>query len=267
MNFIRSLVLTLSLTTLSFSAFADHGDQAAAWFANNVGADLLYVQRNDVAGRSAKEIKKMNDASFDMLNHFEPKAVDGRVNSISRDFAELALSSINQHPVVSEYNLDNYPNGHQIGFCFGRATYVHIAMLRAGINKRSIKKIWAVGPMKTGDTHWQFHVATIVKADDGSWYVIDTFAGRIVTPEEWFKTMQGVALDKTLRFYVSEPGKFSVSLSTYDRIQLGLDLDKSQDWYSHYFKDLMTWMATKPLSDVGLYDLRKTDDQSTEDDN
>lgn len=249
--FIGFILLSAQQAT-AFSA----SEEAQSWFRELVAIDLIALQKEETSGRSKKDIDALNQLSFDRLKIYNPRRNEDRVDAVSYDFADDVLSSINRHPVVSDYNVDHYKNGAEIGFCFGRATYVHLALLRAGVQRSSIKKIWAVGPMQTGALDWQFHVATIVKADRGHWFVIDTFVGSVVTPEQWFKQMQDVSKDYTLRFYVSEPGKFSVSLGVYNRVQLGLDLTQDQDWYSHYFKDLMFWMSTEPLESVGLYDLR-----------
>lgn len=257
----RHIFMSLVVSFFSITAFASASQEAQVYFDNLVSQDLLWLQSNETVGLSQAQIQKLNEDNFTRLENYEPRPAHGRVQAISMEYADLVYESINQHPVVSDFRIYDYRNGLQIGFCFGRATYVHLALLRSGMNKRSIKKIWAVGPMETDGTEWQFHVATAVLAEDGEWYAIDTFQGQVVPVREWFKAMQRVATDDSLRFYVSEPSKFSVSLGEYSRVQLGLDLNEDQDWYSHYFKKLMEWMASKPLSDVGLYDLRKQDQQ------
>lgn len=256
MILIHTFIFGLVVTLFSTTALANSSQEARDYFESLVSQDLLQVQAYETTGKTKSQVEKMNEANFQRLSDYSPRPTHGRVYSIPLEYADDVYYSINQHPVVSEFRIYDYRNGHQIGFCFGRATYVHLVLLRSGMDKRSIKKIWAVGPMVTGDTEWQFHVATAVLAEDGQWYAIDTFQGRVVPVREWFRAMQEVATDKTLRFYVSEPSKFSVSLGEYSRIQLGLDLSADQDWYSHYFKKLMEWMSKKPLSDVGLYDLR-----------
>jgi hypothetical protein len=246
----------LLFSSASFASFAE--DQAAKSFEELVDVDLLLLQQQEAHGSSAGDIRRLNQETLQKLKDFKiTPSKSRRIDAISLDFGDLLLFSINQHPVVSEYNLYDYRDGMSIGFCFGRATYVHLALLMAGVNKAAIKKVWAVGPMSTGDTDWQFHVATVVKGLNDQWLAIDSFTGEVLPVESWFKKMQAVAKDNTLRLYASEPRKFSVSLGEYSRVQLGLDLSKDQDWYTHYFKKLMTWTATKPLSDVGLYDLRK----------
>lgn len=258
----KKITFLISVLTTLFLAQTTHADlasqKAKLIFENAVETDLLAKWKNDVYKKSDAQISEQNKSMFRTLSDYKPRTgVGRRLDGISKETADLVLSSINQHPVVSEYNLFDRKNGMSIGFCFGRATYVHLTLLRMGLNKDAIKKIWAVGPMNAGGITWQFHVATIAKLDTGKWIVIDTYVQQTMSPEDWFKKLRATGNSK-LRFYVSNPEKFSISLGEYSRVQMGLDLDADQDWYSHYFKDLMTWMGTKPLSDVGLHDLRPT---------
>ncbi len=261
MTLIRPFLILFVFNVFTTNALANATTEAQEYFESLVNVDLLQFQSDETYTLNKSEVRKLNEENFQRLENFDPRPIKGRVNSIPLDYADLVYDSINQHPVVSEFRIYDYRNGHQIGFCFGRATYVHLALIRSGVNKRSIKKIWAVGPMVTGDTAWQFHVATAVLADDGEWYAIDTFQGQVVPVRAWFKTMLGVATDGSLRFYVTEPRKFSVSLGEYSRIELGLDLNEDQDWYTHYFKKLMKWTADESLESVGLYDLRTQNKQ------
>lgn len=219
-------------------------------FNSLVNADLLQVRRDELDRIRAlrldtdKQIQLKNDNALRDLNAYRTdRAVTDRINAITRQQAQEILTSINTHPVVSEYIYEKYNQpGVEVGFCFGRATYVHLALLKLGVNKDSIKKVWAVGPMVTGEIAWDFHVATIVKSTEGSWIVIDSFVGRIMTIEQWIAEISKIAQPgHKNRYYFTEPKKFSVSLGHYDRIQLGLDLSKDQDWYRGYFSDLMKW--------------------------
>lgn len=223
-----------------------------------VAKDLLQAHRNDVFGKTPADIAATNIQVLQSLDAYQPKQpTQKRVYAVDRDFAVATLRSINRNPIVSDYALYDYKNGLEIGFCFGRATYVHLALLRAGVNKDSIKKVWVVGPMESGGLKWQFHVATAVLSTEGQWLVMDTFSGSVMTVAEWLSFMNENSQDNKLRLYVTNPEKFSVALGKYDRVQMGLDLSAEQDWYSHYFVKLMKWMGTHPLSDVGLYDLRQ----------
>lgn len=261
------LLLTLTFTVSSFAAFAQTKTQTAnsqSPFSYYVEADLLPIQQKNASRMSVSEMQKLNEKTLNELENYEPSKIlvsqkGERLNSLSYAWANTVMKSIDQHPVVSSYQYSKYNNkGVEIGFCFGRATYVHIALLRMGVNKEAIKKIWAVGPMDNG-LNWAFHVATAVKGDQANqWWVIDNFPGKVLEARAWFNYMKPMSTDQKLQVFITEPEKFSVSLGKYDRVQLGLDLSRQDDWYSSYFKDLMAWFAQgiEVLEQIGLRDLR-----------
>ncbi len=239
--------------------------QIEAVFNANLRQDLLRTRQNDVARIRSQnqdldlQIQRANERALGELNAYgTDRKVSGRLNAITTEQAKMVLNSIHRHPVVSDYEYDRYNRpGVEIGFCFGRAAYVHLALLKMGVNKDSIKKIWAVGPMQTAEIAWDFHVATLVKSVDGSWLAIDSFVGRVMSVETWIKEIDKISQPgHRNRYYFSNPKKFSVSLGTYDRVQLGLDLNADQDWYRGYFADLMKWFREDNLQSVGLSRLR-----------
>jgi hypothetical protein len=245
-----ALILTCAQLALANDVSDAKQKQIESTFSSLIEKDLLQVRKAELENIRVRrlnvdrQIQLKNEAALLDLNAYRTeRIVEGRMNSISRQQAQEILNSIYEHPVVSDYHYNKYNRpGVEIGFCFGRAAYVHLALLKFGINKDSIKKVWAVGPMVTGETAWDFHVATIVKSTDGSWIVIDNFVGQIMTIEEWLTNISKLAqTGHKVRYYFTEPKKFSVSLGDYDRVQLGLDLSKDQDWYKGYFTDLMKW--------------------------
>lgn len=220
-----------------------------------LGADLLRVQAHEVHGRSAVEVAAMNRAVFDALAATpEPGGFSGRLTGISPEMASKVISSMGRHPVLQAASAGRYNQREtQIGYCFGRAAYAHLALLEMGIDRGSIRKIWAVGSMKSPSVTWQFHVSTIVRGSDGKWYAVDNyFGGRALEIEKWFDGLRPMNRAGDLRVYITDPSKFSVSLGTYDQVQLGLRLSKEQDWYKGYFQDMLNWFRTRPLEDVGL---------------
>ncbi len=217
-------------------------------------ANLLELQRRETEGRKSREVAKMN-LEAQRVHESTPvrSSFSGRLTTIPYAAISKVIASMTKNPIIADANAGKYnqPNV-DIAYCFGRAAYAHFALLKMGVDKSAIRKIWAVGPME-GDVNWQFHVATIVRADDGRWYVLDTyFAGEVVTLERWISTWRGMNKDGKLRIYFTDPQKFSVELGTYDRVQLGLNLTRDKDWYKGFFADLMTWFQTGSLESVGL---------------
>lgn len=77
------------------------------------------------------------------------------------------------------------------GFCFGRAMAAHLYALAMGVDKTQIRKVWAVGPMKTGESWWRFHVATMVRGTDGKWWALDPLTNsKPVLMESWQRSME-----------------------------------------------------------------------------
>jgi hypothetical protein len=61
--------------------------------------------------------------------------------------------------------------------------------------------------------------------------------------------------------YAADP-KFIPNPLKYNRVDLGLDMTQEQDWYRHYFYDLMQWFKKNDLSEFGLTDLREDPPQN-----
>lgn len=218
-------------------------------------ADLLRVQAHEVQGRSAADVAAMNRQVFDQLAALpEPGGFTGRLTGLSPELASKVISSMGRHPILQAASAGRYNQREtQIGYCFGRAAYAHLALLEMGVDRGSIRKVWAVGSMKGSSVTWQFHVSTIVRGTDGKWYAIDNFfGGRALEVEKWFEGLRPMNRAGDLRVYITDPAKFSVSLGTYDQIQLGLRLSKEQDWYKGFFQDMLQWFRTRPIEDVGL---------------
>lgn len=268
MKFLASTMLTVMFSMSAAYAVdpvVGSQKQIEAVFNFNLRQDLLQTRQSDLAKMRSlnkdvnSQIAAANRRALAELNAYSTdRQVSGRLNAITFEQAETVLNSIYRHPVVSDYEYARYNRpGVEIGFCFGRAAYAHLALLQIGVNKDSIKKIWAVGPMQTAAIAWDFHVATLVKSTDGKWLVIDSFVGQVMTVEQWIQEIDRISQPgHRNRYYFSSPKKFSVSLGTYDRIQLGLDLTPEQDWYRGYFSDLMKWFREGQLESVGLSRLK-----------
>lgn len=249
-------VVLLSLIILvSANVFARGGE--------HISTDLLKYQFTETQGLESEFIEQLNQNEITDLSSIEisrtVKTAKGvRLNGLSKKWVERVVKSIDKHPVVSSYQYDKYNRKEvQIGFCFGRATYAHLALLKMGVNKDAIRKAWVVGSMKTF-VDWSFHVTTLVKDDKtNTWWAVDDFPGEVLSLNDWYKHMKKMDSQGNLRLYVTSPDKFSVSLGSYSRVQLGLDLDRKNDWYQHYFKDMLDWFQKDDMASVGLRDLRQ----------
>ncbi len=153
--------------------------------------------------------------------------------------------SIYQNSVASSDSIYSQP-GVSIGYCFGRATYYHVTLLKNKIDKSAIRKAFVVGPMNAFGITWQFHVATIVRGSDMKWYNLDSNYGHPMELSKWAEIHFKMGPQKNVRLYITDPKKFTVS-AQYDRLQMGLSLDRQADWYRGYFTDIMISFKNQQL--------------------
>lgn len=199
-----------------------------------VDESLYVIRENEARSLRIDQIALLNKETFANLRVLSSDKTN--LKTLSYDEAQVFINEIARHPIYGSYGPYERP-GVSIGYCFGRAYGVHRAALAKGFSKDQIRKLWVVGPMDSGWNKWQFHVATAVRDGNGTWWVIDTFTGKPMIPEDWFSVFKKQSEDGKLRIYATNPEKFAPTPGKYSRINLGLDLKKTDDWYLHYFKD------------------------------
>lgn len=229
----RLLLLTALAIIFSFSATSQAD--------NLLNLNLLKQQKY------LREVETV-DALLEMENQelakLTPAETASPKEAITRKQAQNLLRSISPHPVVGQRAYDSYNRSPtEIGYCFGRATYVHLALLRMGVRKDAIKKIWTVGETG-GAMNWIYHVATAVRTTDGNWTVIDNFVGRLITAQEWAAEMRKMTVDGKKATFITDAKKFHPGTGTYSRTELGLHLSRETDFYKHYFADLFKWFGS-----------------------
>lgn len=200
--------------------------------------DLIRRQQEMRTSMTIEQLVELEAQELAKLNQVvNPAPAD----AITPQQAQRLLNTINNHPVVG-FNSYGFYNrsGTEIGFCFGRAAYVHLALLRMGVKKDAIKKIWTIGETG-GSVNWIFHVATVVRTTDGKWTAIDSYVGSLISANDWATQMRAMTTDGRKATFITSAEKFTPSLGKYSRVQLGLDLDRGTDWYQHYFRDLVDW--------------------------
>ncbi|MBT3585182.1 MAG: hypothetical protein HN509_09755 [Halobacteriovoraceae bacterium] len=197
-----------------------------------------------------KAPEQINRDNLQHLEDFIAMEVEGRstlsINNVDADDAKFlnpriardVLSTLRSHSVVSLYSYDKYdPKNQGIGFCFGRAMFVHLELAMRNLDRDSIKKAFVVGSMSTGDGNsWGWHVTTIAQSKDQNgnevWLALDPVTG-LKTLKEWYKEMYNhFSTDKKLKIYVTESGKFGPSPGFYSHPNL------ENQFYNSYFTDL-----------------------------
>ena len=227
----------------------------------NIGVDLLKDQQQEVAAAESRAskglsviqkkafvsavLKKKNAEMVLELDSYQSAKNEGFLPAIDRAQAQAILEAIRKNPIVSDAGARKYDvRGSAIGYCFGRAAFVHVELLRRGVDPKSIGKIFAIGPLTYQDSIWDFHVATVVRSTNGGWWAIDGMTDDVLKVEPWMKQVLRWSLDDenpTLRFYFADASKFQPTPGTYSDKKLYDPL------YRGYFKDLAQWFLNHPL--------------------
>lgn len=224
----------------------------------NAAIDALIAKHGERRWSTQQIIAELNEATLSMLDAYRPDDTSDRRHDFlpSRELAEKVLMSIDRHQVVSYYASEKYQQrGTEIGYCFGRGCYVDLMLMRLGVDRDSIKKIWAVGPMAAGGITWQFHIGHMARMPDNTWVVIDNVPSdnQVYTARQWGEHFKQQNKDGTLRLYITDSDKFTPSLGAYDPVQLGLNVKRARDWYKGYFQDLMLWFRSKSDAEIAQF--------------
>lgn len=226
--------------------------------------DRLYdYYLNEIQFLSNEQVQKLNQELLQALDQYTPWPSGTRAQGISWKQAQKMVSLVGDHSVLGTRSEDMYLRpGEQMGYCFGRAMYLHLLALKLGVQKDSIKKIWAVGPMSSGvnGVLWGYHVGLLVYSHEG-WLVLDANQLQVVKIENWVQKFSELSVDQRIRFYVTEAEKFGLYAGKYSRFLLGLDLSKEEDWFRHYFVDMLEATRRETLSELGLKKLTPKDDE------
>lgn len=217
--------------------------------------DRLYdFYQQQIALLSAEEVQSLNRSFVESVKDYTPPPNTERAQTLDRVQAQKILDIVFNHPTIGFRADDIYSRpGEEMGFCFGRAMYMHLLALKIGVQKESIKKIWAVGPMQsdTPGVDWGYHVGLMVYSKEG-WIVLDPNLRHVYLVKDWVQKFSEKSIDGRIRFYATEPNKFGLYSGKYSRYLLGLDLNIEQDWFKHYFVDMINQSRSEKLSDLGL---------------
>jgi hypothetical protein len=207
----------------------------------------------------ASEINERNQKLSQVLSSMpaaEKRDAIHRFN-ITHDEASTLYTWLDEHPVAAQSQIGKYDQVGGVGFCFGRAFTIHIELLSKNwkVSRDSIRKLWAIGPMQGG---WGHHVAVIVRAAEGGWWVIDPVANRVVSASEWMKYIARtyeISPRDPLMFAVTKPERFGPELPrAYTQVDLygPVRNDREIDFYHGFFTDVIkARRQTGDLGDIG----------------
>jgi hypothetical protein len=209
----------------------------------------LFEYRDRVlATKGVAGVQKHNAELMKLLEEIQPmKNITGSWKpTLTNDQASDLYYWLETHPVAASSNIMKYDPKIQIGFCFGRATAVHLEALRGEyrLHPSSIRKIWVIGPMEGG---WGHHVATLVLVSHpqiGTKYVAIDPVTQVVTAKDWINNIRSqyqLSKNDPLMYFVTEPNRFGPFPGKYTQMNLFGPRrgDKKTDAYRNYFHDLM----------------------------
>ena len=67
---------------------------------------------------------------------------------------------------------------------------MHLYAQKMGLAKDRIRKVFAVGKLRSGTTSWRYHVTTAIRDGAGLWWAVDPIAGRPMKIEDWYAAIR-----------------------------------------------------------------------------
>jgi hypothetical protein len=186
--------------------------------------------------KSPAETAAANQKMLGELRGLPAPPGSARKAALDSEGREKLYQEVVSLPEVQNSVCGRYKNSARFGFCFGRALAVHLQALKSGVDKRSIRKVWAVGNLRIDGSKWKYHVATIIRGEEGKWYAFDPNFGKPVTVEEWYtKIRSNSDPEKTARIYSTGAGRlFPYHSAKYNSEAL------SRTLFRGFFEDLLS---------------------------
>ena len=167
-----------------------------------------------------------------------PKAPEGEKNALTLNEIFVLQSKANANKAIDDSCRTNHYErtpGVNIGFCFGRAVGVHVLARNMKLTNDSIKKVWILGSMRGGTVNWGHHVATAVRAKDGSWHVVDPNYSYSMTLKEWYDVYEPMTNGSPYMLFATQADRFGPG----NRDPLFIST-AAPDSYHGFFHDLLT---------------------------
>jgi len=154
--------------------------------------NILLLTNNSFASDSSafREYKKIDLEESEIKDNLNKRELGNVFNLVFN------------HPVTSLDALPKYDPTGIIGFCFGRSMAVNLVARQMGLKKKSIKKVFIVGDLRSGeDPEWRFHVTTALKGPENQYYAIDPIMNGFMPLESWISRVKNV-WDKKRKAYI-----------------------------------------------------------------
>jgi hypothetical protein len=256
----RKIFLIFLLVAIAWTARAS-GPQCASLFSadspfKKVPINLAAIYAHEKRSLTPLEIQNRNVKTLAKLMNYVPAKLGTGAAAVPFEQLAKLQQMTETHSVVGKQKAYKYdmPNS-VLGFCFGRATFVHLILKMMGLQNESVFKIWAVGKMSSPEGVWDFHVATVAYTIEKGWRVSDTYFQEPVDVQEWVSYFAKENADGQMRIYITPAEKFGLSSGVYPRHELGLDLSRDDDWYKNYFVDMLKSIRGRSVRSLGLQKL------------
>lgn len=228
------------------------------WDSIPLREDLYKVRHAEIS--KGVDFDLENEALIKSLNEFNPEISFYKSNGITKEQGQQLIDLVREQDALITED-PKFSETKTLGICFGRAIFFHLLMLKLGVNKKSIKKIFAVGSIDSGikDLVWQFHTAILVKdLESNKWWVLDLNFSEPLYVEDWIHEQNRRALDKeyrlfrepkvdktkSIRYYITHPNKIGPSGWEYN-IKTGGLFDPA---YNNYFHKIFGYLKTQHIS-------------------
>ena len=227
---------------------------------------LTDYYKHEIEGLSNEEIAERNAKDLSAFQNAVPPLTKNRAHAISYKALSRVLKILKGEKYFANQAEANYEREVcNIGYCFGRASFIHFILLKMGLQKESVRKIWLLGKHQLlgQEFEWDNHVATVVYTKEKGWVVVDSMYEKPQRLQDWAASQLSHSTDERARIYITTADKFSVDLGRYDRVNLGLTLSREEDWYQHYFVDQLKFIRENSLESLGLKPLERSGQSRT----
>lgn len=210
-----------------------------------------------------KANNQRNEEIIQKLNSWPRlKTESGQKTGLTQLEIESIFQFIKNNKVASIEALSKYDPEGKIGLCFARAALAHREARLAGLNRNQIRKIFVIGKIQnTLSEPWGYHMATVVRRDDGKWVALDTYLQKPTIIEEWFDHMKSSSVkDKRnnvfpIRYYSTSASRFSpLSDERYSLKYLGVGKHNSKkiNRFNNFFEDFYQSLKNRKKNQINL---------------
>lgn len=212
-----TLILNAGETQLRAANSNNIDDNLTMIYSRELRAAELKLKKGLVWEEKKKAISKTMSSANTTLR--ERLVYRGEVSPSTLSLAQGVYNELMTNKVSNFGANPKYDKNGDIGFCFGRAAFVHYLLIKKKVTPEQILKIIAMGTTKYQDQIWEFHMATMVRGDQGPWLVIDALFERVLTVDEWMLKVSELDLKYPYaytRFYTTDPRKFQPAYGKYE---------------------------------------------------